>query len=38
MAAYYESKPGSIYDLGSKPNSKAVYRRCITPLGKPPPA
>jgi hypothetical protein len=38
MAAYYESKPGSIYDLGDKPKSKAVYRRCITPLGKPPPA
>jgi len=38
MAAYYESKPGSIYDLGDKPNSKAVYRRCITPLGAPAPA
>jgi hypothetical protein len=38
MAAYYESKPGSIYDLDGKPKSKAAYRRCITPLGKPPPA
>jgi hypothetical protein len=38
MAAYYESKPGSIYDLGSKPQSKSIYRKCITPLGAPPPA
>jgi hypothetical protein len=38
MAAYYESRPGSIYDLGSKPKSKAVYRACLTPLGLPPPA
>jgi hypothetical protein len=38
LAAYYESKPGSIYDLGSKPHSKAVYRNCITPLGAPAPA
>ena len=26
MAAYYESRPGSIYDLGDKPKSRAVYR------------
>jgi beta-mannanase len=38
MTAYYESKPGSIYDLGSKPQSKSIYRKCITPLGAPPPA
>ena len=38
MAAYYESRPGSIYDLGDKPKSRAVYRRCIRPLGLPPPA
>ena len=38
MASYYESKPGSIYDLATKPKSKAVYRRCIVPLGLPPPA
>jgi hypothetical protein len=38
MAAYYESKPGSIYDLGDKPKSRAVYRRCITPIGGPVPA
>lgn len=38
MAAYYESKPGSIYDLGDKPKSKVVYRRCLTPIGAPAPA
>jgi hypothetical protein len=38
MAAYYESRPGSIYDLGDKPKSKAVYSACLTPLGAPPPA
>jgi hypothetical protein len=38
MAAYYESRPGSIYDLGDKPKSRAVYRRCIRPLGLPAPA
>jgi hypothetical protein len=38
LAAYYESRPGSIYDLGSKTQSKTVYRKCLTPLGAPPPA
>jgi len=38
LAAYYESRPGSIYDLGSKPQSKTVYRKCLTPLGALPPA
>jgi hypothetical protein len=33
VAAYYESRPGSTYDLGSKPQSKAIYKDCITPLG-----
>src|SRR5262245_9002504 len=37
MAAYYESKPGSPYDLGTKPKSKAVYRACVRPLGAPVP-
>jgi hypothetical protein len=32
MFAYYESKPGSPYDLASKPLSSAAYRQCITPL------
>jgi hypothetical protein len=35
LASYYESKPGSIYDLGDKPQSRAVYRACMTPLGVP---
>jgi len=34
-AGFYESKPGSIFDLQSKPKSRAVYRDCITPLGAP---
>jgi hypothetical protein len=38
MAAYYDSKPGSIYDLGDKPHAKSIYRRCLTPIGAPPPA
>jgi PKD repeat protein len=33
LAAFYESKPGSIFDLESKPKSRAAYRSCITPLG-----
>jgi len=33
LAAYYEAKPPSRYDLGPKPGSRAEYRRCITPLG-----
>lgn len=35
MAAYFQAKPGSPYDLGDKPKSRAAYRRCITPLGGP---
>jgi hypothetical protein len=38
MAAYYESRPGSLYDLGDKPESRAVYRACLTPIGAPVPA
>jgi beta-mannanase len=33
MLAYFDSKPGSIFDLASKPLSKAAYRAAITPLG-----
>ena len=33
LAAYYEAKPGSRYDLGPKAQSKAAYRSCITPIG-----
>jgi hypothetical protein len=37
MAAYYNSQAGSIYDLAGKPQSKAIYKDCITPLGGPAP-
>ena len=37
-ALFYESKPGSRWDLGVKPNSRARYRSCITPLAGPFPA
>jgi hypothetical protein len=30
---YFSSRPGSIWDLSSKPRSRAAYRRHITPLG-----
>ena len=33
LAAYYEAKPGSRYDLESKRDARAAYRSCITPLG-----
>ena len=33
MLAYFESKPGSIYDLGTKPKSAKAYRELIAPLG-----
>jgi hypothetical protein len=32
--AYFNSKPGAIWDLQSKPRSRAAYRRLITPLGR----
>ena len=34
LLAWFNSKPGSIFDLGSKPRSRAPYRRHITPLGR----
>lgn len=34
LAAYYEAKAGSIYDLAAKPKSREVYRTCLTPLGR----
>ena len=34
LIAYFSSRPGSIWDLASKPRSRAVYRRVITPLGR----
>jgi len=30
---YYKSERGTIWDLGSKPNSRAAYRNYIVPLG-----
>jgi hypothetical protein len=30
--AYYSGRPGSIWDLASKPGSRAAYRTLITPL------
>jgi hypothetical protein len=33
LSAYYESKASSRWDLGGKPSARAVYRKCISPLG-----
>jgi hypothetical protein len=33
LLSWFESRAGSIFDLGSKPQSRAAYRRYITPLG-----
>jgi hypothetical protein len=33
LLAYFESSPGSIFDLRTKPRSRAAYRALITPLG-----
>ena len=32
LLSWYESRAGSIFDLGKKPRSRAAYRRYITPL------
>lgn len=34
LVAYFNSKPGSTWDLESKPRSLRAYRRAITPLGR----
>ena len=34
LLSYFSSRPGSIWDLASKPRSRAAYRRTITPLGR----
>jgi hypothetical protein len=34
LISYFNSKPGSIFDLASKPKSLAAYRKAITPLGR----
>ncbi|NUT56604.1 MAG: hypothetical protein HOQ03_11580 [Thermoleophilia bacterium] len=33
LAAYYDARPGSPFDLGAKRAARAEYRRCITPIG-----
>ena len=33
LVAYFSGKPGSIWDLASKPRSRAAYRTLISPLG-----
>ena len=33
LFAYYNSVPGSRFDLESKPASRGAYRACLTPLG-----
>jgi hypothetical protein len=37
-ALYYESRPGSSFDLDGKPNSEKAYRACMVPLAGPLPA
>jgi hypothetical protein len=32
--SYFNSKPGSLWDLGSKARSRDAYRKLITPLGR----
>lgn len=34
LISWFNGRPGSIFDLGSKPRSRAVYRRLIVPLGR----
>lgn len=36
LAAYYEARSGSSYDLGNKARSRSAYQRCVTPIGAPP--
>ena len=33
-ASYYSGKPGSVFDLASKPRARAAYRQLIVPLGR----
>ena len=34
LISYYSGKPGSIFDLASKPRARAAYRQSIVPLAK----
>ncbi len=36
LAAYFDSKAGSKWDLGPKPSTRQAYRSCLTPLGSMP--
>jgi hypothetical protein len=33
LVSYFDSNPGSIWDLASKPRALAAYKRLISPLG-----
>jgi hypothetical protein len=33
LLGYYSGRPGSIFDLGAKARSLALYRQLIVPLG-----
>jgi len=33
LLVYANGKPGSLFDLASRPRSRAAYRLLITPLG-----
>jgi hypothetical protein len=34
LISYYSGKPGSVFDLASKPRSRALYRSLIAPLAR----
>jgi len=34
LIAYYSGRPGSVFDLASKPRARAAYRRVIVPLAR----
>jgi hypothetical protein len=34
LVSWFNGRRGSIWDLGSKPRSRAAYRRLIVPLGR----
>ncbi len=34
VISYYSGRPGSVFDLASKPASRAAYRKLIVPLGR----
>lgn len=34
LISYFSGKPGSVFDLRSKPRSRAAYRQLIAPLGE----